>query len=730
MSKIIVKIAHGTDIRRFTTDRESLLGDAGWKSLAKRVIDLFSLAREWKAVRLTYVDDEGDVITCSSGDELAEAVMLACVSDPAILRLAVREDTVKPTTVNAETSASKPETTDAATSAAPPPGPAKPADDDVAAFISNLAKQLPDVVHQLPEGLKTFLPRYELDMAATLAANAAKEAANTAKEVTNNLRRAGESARAQRAAAWRAETNGAANAAATNEGVHPGVRCDKTGMCPIRGNRYHLVGHDYDLCEAEYAKLSPEEQAKFEKIPPCGVRPTVGPDHFGPPSGFHPGVECDRSGMCPIVGIRYNMRGRNYDLCEAEYAKLDPEEKRNYVAIQPPVCRPHHVPSMEPSAAFGSQMAAAARAAFGPWRRPRHAHLSPPGCGAPCASMPPQNGAGCAKLSSRFVRDVTIFDGTQCAPSTPFTKIWRLKNNGEVPWPPNSRILFVGGDQMTSDLSVPLSCASAVMPGEETDVAVSMTAPAEPGRYLGYWRLVGPMGRRRFGHRVWCHIQVLDPDAAADAAEDIASMQAEIENKKRSVDEGVAPEDKEEMDDKPDDKGAVAPVKPDDKQPDDKQPDDDKGAVAPAKEDEVQAEGAHTKNAAAADVSETASDDGVLVDTAEAVDATSHELSSPSTPSSGKAKAVGEPDTSTVEGVKLALGDMGFEDATMVQAALAKHGPNLDACASALAAATEWESLLEDLSEMGFSDRELNKAVMLKHNGNIKRTVKELVENA
>merc|ERR1719240_1655431 len=176
---------------------------------------------------------------------------------------------------------------------------------------------------------------------------------------------------------------------------------------------------------------------------------------------------------------------------------------------------------------------------------------------------------------------------------------------------------------MTSDLSVPLSCASAVMPGEETDVAVSMTAPAEPGRYLGYWRLVGPMGRRRFGHRVWCHVQVLDPDAAADAAEDIASMQAEIENKKRSVDEGVAPEDKEEMDEKPDDKGAVAPVKPDDKQPDDKQ-----GAVAPAKEDEVQAEGAHTKNAAAADVSETASDDGVLADTAEAVDATSHELSS------------------------------------------------------------------------------------------------------
>merc|ERR1719198_2844945 len=100
------------------------------------------------------------------------------------------------------------------------------------------------------------------------------------------------------------------------------------------------------------------------------------------------------------------------------------------------------------------------------------------------------------KLAARFVRDVTVFDGTQMAPGTNFTKIWRLKNVGEVPWPPGTRMLFVGGDQMTHDMSVPLSRGTAVQPGED-------------GRYLGYWRLTGPHMRRKFGQRVWCHVQVV-----------------------------------------------------------------------------------------------------------------------------------------------------------------------------------------------------------------------------
>lgn len=64
--------------------------------------------------------------------------------------------------------------------------------------------------------------------------------------------------------------------------------------------------------------------------------------HVVPPpnpfrQGFHPGVECDRSGMIPIVGMRFHMLGHNYDLCQAEYDKLSAAEKGQYEAIPPAV---------------------------------------------------------------------------------------------------------------------------------------------------------------------------------------------------------------------------------------------------------------------------------------------------------------------------------------------------------------------------------------------------------
>merc|ERR1719217_1867719 len=145
-----------------------------------------------------------------------------------------------------------------------------------------------------------------------------------------------------------------------------------------------------------------------------------------------------------------------------------------------------------------------------------------------------------AKLAARFVRDVTIFDGTQMAPATPFTKIWRLKNTGEVPWPPGTRMLFVGGDQMTTEMSVPLARQTPVLPGEEVDVVVEMVAPAELGRYLGYWRLTGPFMKRKFGQKVWCHVQVVDPSQSGAEAveaffEDLPSTLAEIARKKADL---------------------------------------------------------------------------------------------------------------------------------------------------------------------------------------------------
>ena len=51
------------------------------------------------------------------------------------------------------------------------------------------------------------------------------------------------------------------------------------------------------------------------------------------PIGVHPGYTCDRSGMYPIVGLRYHLRDADFDLCQAEYDKLEAREKAQYEAI-------------------------------------------------------------------------------------------------------------------------------------------------------------------------------------------------------------------------------------------------------------------------------------------------------------------------------------------------------------------------------------------------------------
>jgi len=59
-----------------------------------------------------------------------------------------------------------------------------------------------------------------------------------------------------------------------SEAVHRYIVCDKSGMNPIRGTRYHLAGCNYDLCEAEFNKVADEEKVNFVVIERCGDSPT------------------------------------------------------------------------------------------------------------------------------------------------------------------------------------------------------------------------------------------------------------------------------------------------------------------------------------------------------------------------------------------------------------------------------------------------------------------------
>jgi len=627
-NSMIVKITDGKDIRRFTTSTNNIT----YSAIHKHTAEAFGLGP--KDFKLKYKDDEGDQITMSTDAEIQEAVSITLKLDPPVLRL---------TLVNN----SRPASPARGAPAADPP--------DLAALFKNIKEQLPALVEQLPAAVKSMIPNAELDIAATVAAT-------------------------QEAMAAAAAGYGGANPAANPdmEGYHPNITCDKSNQSPIVGARYHMRGHDYDLNETEYNKLPEAEKAQFDKIEPTVFRykaKTNAPAHHPSPKGFHPGVSCDITGQTPIFGWRFHKRGENYDLCEAEFNKLSDADKANYEKIAPPMgcwggrgggkwggCggkwggAPHK---------WGGGWAAAAAAQQG-GPPPQHNACAPPHCG---------------KLAARFVSDVTIFDGTQMAPGTKFSKIWKLKNTGEVPWPPGTQIIFVGGDQMGTALTVPLSHQGPVMPGEEVDCSVDLVAPHEHGRYIGYWRLTGPMGRKKWGQRFWTHIHVVDPQAEPRPPTDkeMAEAQAATSDRENDDDQEAADEDSE-----------MVLVSPQDAEP--------------------SPEAAVTAMMQAATVVDAA---GASSDPAPA-------------PVAAPAPA---PENPNVQ-VAASLGAMGFTDDELVQYVIEKNGADLDACVKDLTDLNRYAEGLTDLAEMGFANSILNAKLMIKNGFSVKNTVRDLVGGA
>jgi len=91
-----------------------------------------------------------------------------------------------------------------------------------------------------------------------------------------------------------------------------------------------------------------------------------------------------------------------------------------------------------------------------------------------------------------FVKDVTIPDGTVLSPGEIFTKTWRLKNRGTCTWTPDYMLVFTSGEAMGGTTAVRLP--GYVAPGQTVDVSVTLTAPDEMGKKVGYWMLRNPSG--------------------------------------------------------------------------------------------------------------------------------------------------------------------------------------------------------------------------------------------
>ncbi|KAL8118394.1 protein JOKA2-like isoform X2 [Apium graveolens] len=186
---------------------------------------------------------------------------------------------------------------------------------------------------------------------------------------------------------------------------------------------------------------------------------------------FHSGVRCDGCGIHPISGPRFKSKVKeDFDLCSICFADIGIEAE--YIRMDHPMI----------------------------YKDPMQQY---------CLGRQTTFPADHSKLDSCFILDVSnILDGTIITPSTQFTKIWRMKNNGSVVWPHGTHFVWIGGNLFSKTISCDLKIPAEGFPvDKEIDIAVDFTAPVQPGRYVSYWRMSTPSGHK-FGQRVWVLIQV------------------------------------------------------------------------------------------------------------------------------------------------------------------------------------------------------------------------------
>jgi len=115
------------------------------------------------------------------------------------------------------------------------------------------------------------------------------------------------------------------------------------------------------------------------------------------------------------------------------------------------------------------------------------------------------------KNDSYFLADVTIPDNIQIQPGAQFTKTWRVRNSGTLPWGAGYSLNWTHGTSMTTNFSVPIPYTP---PGSEAQLSVTLNAPIPPSTYYGDWRLKDDKGQV-FGAAFWVRIVVPTPQGTS-----------------------------------------------------------------------------------------------------------------------------------------------------------------------------------------------------------------------
>ncbi|EGC37625.1 hypothetical protein DICPUDRAFT_91584 [Dictyostelium purpureum] len=141
------------------------------------------------------------------------------------------------------------------------------------------------------------------------------------------------------------------------------------------------------------------------------------------------------------------------------------------------------------------------------------------------------------KFASRYISDISIKDGSVLDKASQFTKVWRVRNDGEQQWPEGTTLQFLSGDRFgySSNISVP-----AILPGQDHDISIDLTSPSKVGRFTGYWRLYGP-DNIAFGQSIWVDIYVVEREEEKPIEEEEEEEEEVVGQQEESIYVDIAP---------------------------------------------------------------------------------------------------------------------------------------------------------------------------------------------
>jgi hypothetical protein len=91
-----------------------------------------------------------------------------------------------------------------------------------------------------------------------------------------------------------------------------------------------------------------------------------------------------------------------------------------------------------------------------------------------------------------FVADGSIPNGSQVSASTPFTKVWIIRNVGTCTWTEDYMLVFSDGELMAG--KSPLTLGRVLAPGDSMEISINLVSPAAAGVYVSHWMLQNGAG--------------------------------------------------------------------------------------------------------------------------------------------------------------------------------------------------------------------------------------------